>query len=1257
MRTHMKDRLNRQKHRRLLPGLYILLLLLTVFFISLGTRSALASQKTSRAAYTISGTVFDDYNENGVQDSREPGINGIAVTAYAAHDTKVATATTATDASGKDGQYTLAIPAGTGPVRVEFSGFGPGATDHHLAAFYPSEHGSGADTTVDFVSGDQASNTINLALDVPGDYCQQNPNVVTNCYVHDVSLDKPVLVRFPYNAKGDQPDPATQEVALANQVGTTWGLAYRRSSDSLFAASYMKRQAYFAPNGNPGAIYLVSQANSSTPSASATPFVTLSAGTDQHDPNDYYVDGSAYDAVGKTSLGGLALSDDEATLYAMNLFDKSLYSIPLGAAPAAPVAGTPSAVAVPAPADCPDVATNFRPFAVTAYEGLVYVGAVCSAETTQKVSDLHAYVFQFDPVSKSFQSAPIFEFGLNYSRGCAITHYDKAFNPDIDPANSVDCTKQFPAAWNPWSPTYRAFATTSNQTQYRTTTYPQPMLTGIVFDKGDLVLGLRDRYGDQGGPYNPPPSAPIPTPTSSTATPTATPEASQYITTSAGDLLRACLNKSGDLTAGWTLENNASCGGIMTAGKGDGHGHGGGEYYYQDGFRGFHEFVNDGGLLQLPGLDNVLETVMDPTNNINSGGLHTTSHTDGSMLSAYQVYPPDASIYKFAKANGLGSLAAFCQSAPLEIGNRIWLDVHKDNTQDADDPGIAGVTLDLYDGTGKLIATTKTGPNGEYYFSIKPYTSYTIKMDNPADYAAGGPLYHLTLTKAFSGLDDSDGSKAILPVGAKPAVAGLPTLPYPNGGFPVIPVVPHGPGQNDHTFDAGFDVPATPTPVPPTPTPVPPTATPIPPTATPVPPIPTRVAPLIKTPIPVPPTATPAPPTPTPTPAQAAPALVEIGDFVWRDDNHNGIQDPGEPGIPGVTLDLYTNTGQLVGTAITDSHGLYHFPIQPDTSYVIKLDNPKDYAAGGPLAPYTMSPSFQGHNVALDSNTVLPHPSAPIGPGNYPYMQVGPHANGQNDYTFDSGWAPRPRPTPIVYVPTPAPAPIVHASVRFWLQAVDSCREALPGAVFALTGNGITSIKGATPGNGPQTISSGGPCPIQHGNCIFISTGCLFWDIPVPVTGTATYTIREIRAPSGYGPCLANRNIPADLVTTLVIDAQGRIRAMTRATNAGAVTIFPSRGVFDGTRGDAALFYHCPTHRRRGNGGHMHMMAQFVLDSRDFAGNTLLPTMLFGALDGDTNQPDTTTIDAASSVAQSDPTILRNHPIADRIAQAAIRRP
>lgn len=64
-------------------------------------------------------------------------------------------------------------------------------------------------------------------------------------------------------------------------------------------------------------------------------------------------------------------------------------------------------------------------------------------------------------------------------------------------------------------------------------------------------------------------------------------------------------------------------------------------------------------------------------------------------------------------------------------------------------------------------------------------------------------------------------------------------------------------------------------------------------------------------------------PPPDPVPTHQAP-FPQIGDRVWKDLNGNGVQDPGEPGIAGVTLQLFQGT-KLVGTTVTDGQGAYAF--------------------------------------------------------------------------------------------------------------------------------------------------------------------------------------------------------------------------------------------------------------------------------------------------------------------------------------------
>ncbi len=70
-----------------------------------------------------------------------------------------------------------------------------------------------------------------------------------------------------------------------------------------------------------------------------------------------------------------------------------------------------------------------------------------------------------------------------------------------------------------------------------------------------------------------------------------------------------------------------------------------------------------------------------------------------------------------------------------------------------------------------------------------------------------------------------------------------------------------------------------------------------------------------------------------------------IGDFVWWDIDEDGVQDAGEPGIPGVTLTL---TDDVVRHATTDSSGIYTFSNLPPDDYTVTVDA-SNFATGGVL--------------------------------------------------------------------------------------------------------------------------------------------------------------------------------------------------------------------------------------------------------------------------------------------------------------------
>jgi hypothetical protein len=85
-----------------------------------------------------------------------------------------------------------------------------------------------------------------------------------------------------------------------------------------------------------------------------------------------------------------------------------------------------------------------------------------------------------------------------------------------------------------------------------------------------------------------------------------------------------------------------------------------------------------------------------------------------------------------------------------------------------------------------------------------------------------------------------------------------------------------------------------------------------------------------------------------------------LGDRVWLDQNGDGIQDAGEPGIPGVTVTLFTSGGTQVGApTTTDTNGNYAFPSLPPGDYYVHFVPPSGYVS---------SPADQGSNDTADSD-------------------------------------------------------------------------------------------------------------------------------------------------------------------------------------------------------------------------------------------------------------------------------------------------
>ncbi len=95
-----------------------------------------------------------------------------------------------------------------------------------------------------------------------------------------------------------------------------------------------------------------------------------------------------------------------------------------------------------------------------------------------------------------------------------------------------------------------------------------------------------------------------------------------------------------------------------------------------------------------------------------------------------------------------------------DVFGTVFNDTDTDGIQDGTEAGIGGVTLELLDDTGAVIATTVTDSNGDYSFPDLPDGDYTVVVtdtDNVLDgYTLTSGLDALDVTLAGSDIDDVD---------------------------------------------------------------------------------------------------------------------------------------------------------------------------------------------------------------------------------------------------------------------------------------------------------------------------------------------------------------------------------------------------------------------------------------------------------------------------------------------------------------------
>jgi hypothetical protein len=225
------------------------------------------------------------------------------------------------------------------------------------------------------------------------------------------------------------------------------------------------------------------------------------------------------------------------------------------------------------------------------------------------------------------------------------------------------------------------------------------------------------------------------------------------------------------------------------------------------------------------------------------------------------------------------------------IGNFVWQDLNRNGVQDAGEPGIQGVRLTLLDGGGNPIGMAITNASGFYQFTGVCAGPYTVVVDETS-----------------------------LPPGLSASPTGATTPDLDSNGNPAPVTLPAN-NSVDNTIDFGY----------------------------------------------------------------MPPCAGTIGDFVWNDLNFNGVQDPGEPGIPGVVLELRRPDNSLIAMTTSGANGAYLFMGLCRGDYKVVAVPPAGF-------PYTPTTANVG-DPATDSNS---NPSMVSLPNDF-----------ANDRTVDFGyWQP-----------------------------------------------------------------------------------------------------------------------------------------------------------------------------------------------------------------------------------------------------------
>lgn len=354
--------------------------LIIIFFIS-GTK--IYSQCTPVTGQ-ISGSVLNDINFNSNIDFGDTGISGVKIFAYDRHQNLVAT-----DITDSDGNYNL-------------EGLSDGI-QYRLEIKVPELY-SLVKSYKDLMNQTSPACGIKTMLYKPTSYTHPNPGVVVPMFIQgksDEYQNNGVILTFPSNFVSST---TVSESVRKGELGSVWGVAFKRSTQQLFSSAFVKQYAYLGNSGI-GAIYVSKKTINGWNTSLYADLKTLGINVGSlavTDPQncDYGAQSGYF------GLGSIDLTDDEQCLYITNLYNNTLVKLPTDKSKFNEI----EEIQIPNPG-C--IGGSMHAFALKNYKGKLYVGVSCGADLSKDEVNNTIHIYEFDYITKSFTEI----FQTSYPKG------------------------------------------------------------------------------------------------------------------------------------------------------------------------------------------------------------------------------------------------------------------------------------------------------------------------------------------------------------------------------------------------------------------------------------------------------------------------------------------------------------------------------------------------------------------------------------------------------------------------------------------------------------------------------------------------------------------------------------------------------------------------------------------------------------------------------------------------------------------------